>query len=77
MSLLSLPGEVKQQENEIIAELRKLGIQAYFKINKVDPKTKAWEHSVGFYKVHSKEETDKVWEVIRKHYDKWSKHSSS
>ena len=46
---MSLPGEVKQQENEIIAELRKLGIQVYFKNNKVDAKTKAWEHSIGFY----------------------------
>lgn len=71
---MSIPPEVKQQENEIVAELRKLGIQAYFKINKVDPKTKAWEHSITFQKVHPKEETEKVMEVIRKHHEKYTRH---
>ena len=71
---MSIPPEVKQQENEIIAELRKLGIQAYFKINKVDTKTKAWEHSITFQKVHPKEETEKVMEVIRKHHEKYTRH---
>jgi translation initiation factor IF-2 len=77
VSPTSIPGEVKQQETEIIAELRKLGIQVYFKINKVDPKTKAWEHSITFQKVHTKEETEKVMDVIRKHYEKWTKHTTS
>jgi hypothetical protein len=72
----SIPPEVKQQETEIVAEIRKLGIQVYFKINKVDPKTKAWEHSITFQKVHNKEETEKVMDVIRKHYEKWTKHST-
>ena len=71
---MSIPPEVKQQENEIIAELRKLGIQVYFKINKVDPKTKTWEHSITFQKVHLTEETDKAMDIIRKHYEKWTKH---
>ncbi|MGD0802811.1 MAG: hypothetical protein ABSA11_01910 [Candidatus Bathyarchaeia archaeon] len=42
----------------------------------MDPKTKSWEHSITFQKVHTKEETEKVMEVIRKHYEKWTKHSS-
>jgi translation initiation factor IF-2 len=71
---MSIPPEVKQQENEIVAELRKLGVQVYFKINKVDPKTKTWEHSITFQKVYLKEETEKVMDVIRKHYEKWTKH---
>jgi hypothetical protein len=72
---MSIPPEVKQQESEIVAELRKIGIQVYFKINKVDPKNKAWEHSVTFQKVHTKEEYDKVIDIIRKHHEKYVKHA--
>jgi len=67
---------VKEKEREIIAELKKLGLRVSFRIDNVDAQTKAWEHTVGFFKMPSKEETDKVWKVIRKHYAEWFKHSS-
>jgi len=72
---MSVPPEVKQQEAEIVSELRKLGIQAYFKINRVDPKTKAWDHTITFSKVFTKEDYDKIIEVIRRHHEKYTRHN--
>lgn len=70
---MSVPKEVKQKEKEIIEELKRAGLHVLFKINSVDLETCAWEHNVKFYDVPSKEQNDKVWSIIRKHYGEWKK----
>jgi hypothetical protein len=69
--LLVVPKEVEQKEREIKQDLMKLGIRVDFKINRVDSETRAWEHTIGFYKVLPREQSDKLWEIVRKHYNEW------
>jgi hypothetical protein len=73
---VTIPKEVKRKEKEIIEELKKEGFRVFLKINNVDSETGAWEHDVKFYEVPSKEDTDKVWSIIRRHYEEWKKSTS-
>ena len=70
---MSLLQSAKKKEQKIVGELEKQGIRVHVAINNVEPKTKAWEHNVGFFEVLPKEKTDKVWAVIRKYYDEWAR----
>jgi hypothetical protein len=72
---VALPKEVREKEEQIKSELEKLRIKVEFRIDRVDPKTRAWEHTVGFYDVPSKEHSDKVWEIIRKYHTQWKMES--
>jgi hypothetical protein len=68
---LVVPKEVKQKEREIIEDLKRQEIEVHFSIDNVNPKTNAWEHTVGFYEILSKEKSDRLFEIIRKHYNEW------
>ena len=67
---------LKKLQKEINDELKDLELPAYVRIDKYNPETGALEHTVGYYDIVAKEEHDKVWEVIRKHYEIWNKELS-
>jgi hypothetical protein len=72
---MTLPQSVREKKEQIKREISQLGIRVLFEIKRVDAKMSAWEHTVKFYDIPSEEQSDKVWEIIRKYHTQWKMES--
>ena len=68
---MPLAPKLKQLENEINDELKRLNLPAHVTIDGYDPEKKTLKHTVNFLEVVAKDASLKIWEVIQKHFESY------
>jgi len=68
---LPLAPKLKQLENEINDELKRLNLPAHVTIDGYDPERKTLKHTIKYFEVVAKDASLKIWEVIQKHFESY------
>lgn len=68
---MSLTPRLKQLEDEINSELKRLNLPAHVAIDGYDPEKKTLRHTISFLEAVTKDSSLKVWEVIQKYFESY------
>ena len=68
---MPLTPKLKQLENEINGELKRLNLPAYVTIDGYDPERKTLKHTIKYFEVVAKDTSLKIWEVIQKYFESY------
>jgi len=68
---LPLTPKLKQLENKINGELKRLNLPAYVTIDGYDPERKTLKHTIKYFEVVAKDTSLKIWEVIQKYFESY------
>ncbi|MGD0160507.1 MAG: hypothetical protein ABSB89_09445 [Candidatus Bathyarchaeia archaeon] len=66
-----MPSTIQEKEKRILSELKKQNVRVSHSLVKIDAKTRAWEHRIGNFEDTTKEDIDKLWEIVSKHFKEW------